>query len=94
MPPQARHFQKDLSHEQLAGLPEWQGDPAHVYADLADNLMARFPDVQAAGSEGAAMNASILLEKIGSVLIPDDDPSLASGPKTAMQRMAENTRDT
>ena len=43
MPPQARHFLKDLSQEQLALLPAWGGNPSDVYQGIADNWMDAKP---------------------------------------------------
>lgn len=88
MPPQARHFLKDLSDEQRAALPAWTGDPAHVYAGAADVLLENFPAMKAAGGEGRAMNAQILLQRIGGAFVPDDAARLSSGPPSLMQQMA------
>jgi hypothetical protein len=65
MPLQARHLVKDLSVEQLTALPALRCDPSHVYQGRADNLLAQFRALKAAGQEGAEMNAQILLSKIG-----------------------------
>ncbi len=89
MPLQARHFLKDLSGEQLTALPAWRGDPAHVYHSAADILLAQFPAIQAAGKEGAEMNAQILLGKIGGAFVPTDEARLSEGPPTLMQQMAK-----
>ncbi len=88
MPPQARHFLKDLAPDQLAALPPWGGDPMHVYQGVAENWMARFPAVLEAGKEGAGMNAQILLGKIGDPFIPTGDRRLSGGPPTLMQQLA------
>lgn len=88
MPPQARHFMRDLSKQQLAVLPPWRGDPANVYQGVADNWMARFPAVLEAGKQGAEMNAQILLAKIGSPFVPTGEARLSEGPPTLMQQLA------
>lgn len=89
MPPQARHFMKDLSAESANVLPPWSGDSAHTYAGVADNLMARFPEMQARGNEGGEMNAQILLARIGKPFVPTNEPRLGNGPPTLMQQNAE-----
>lgn len=91
--PRARHFLKDLSDEQVAALPAWTGDPAHVYAGAADVLLENFPAMKAAGGEGREMNAQILLHKIGGAMVPDDAERLASGPPSLMQQMAMQSAD-
>jgi hypothetical protein len=68
--PQARHFLKDLSKEQLAALPAWGGDPSNIYQGLADNLVAQLPSIQQTVKAGAEMNAQILLAKIGDAFVP------------------------
>lgn len=87
MPPQARHFVKDLSPDQLAALPLWREDPLHVYQGPADNLLAQFPAMREAGQEGKDMNAQILLEKIGGAFVPVGEPRLSEGPATLMRKM-------
>ena len=89
MLPQARHFLKDLSQEQLAALPAWGGDPSDVYQGVADNWMARFPTVLEAGKEGVEMNAQILLAKIGGACVPTGESRLTEGPPTLMQQAAK-----
>ena len=89
MEPQARHFLKDLSAEQIAALPLWSGDPTHVYHGVADNLLAQFPAMKAAGGEGAAMNAQVLLDKIGGAFVPTDVARLSSGPPSLMRQAAQ-----
>jgi hypothetical protein len=86
MAARARHFLKDLSTLQVAQLPPWRGEPAHVYSGVAGNLIAEFPAIQAAGSEGLAMNAQVLLAKIGAVFIPTGEPRLTSGPPSHAQQ--------
>jgi len=93
MPPQARHFLKDLTDEQRAALPAWTGDPAHVYPGAADVLLENFPAMKAAGGEGRTMNAQILLQRIGGALVPDDAARLSSGPPSLMQQMAMQAAD-
>ena len=88
--PQARHFLKDLDAQQVAALPEWQGDPAHVYEGPADNLLENFPAMKAAGNEGREMNAAILLERIGGAFVPTDEDRLSSGPPSLMRQAAES----
>ncbi|MFT4585414.1 MAG: hypothetical protein ACI915_004235 [Gammaproteobacteria bacterium] len=92
MQPQARHFVGDLSAEQLATLPAWPWDPANVYSSVADVLMERFPALQAAGAEGALMNAQILLAKIGGSFVPSGEARLTEGPPTLMQRMLDEAQ--
>jgi len=70
MSPQARHFLKDLSKEQLGRLPAWGGDPSNLYQGVADNLVAQLPSIQQTVKVGVEMNAQILLAKIGSVFVP------------------------
>jgi hypothetical protein len=70
MSPQARHFLKDLSKEQLAALPTWSGNPSNVYQGVADNLLARLPSIQQTVRAGNEMNAQILLAKIGGAFVP------------------------
>jgi hypothetical protein len=70
MSPQARHFLKDLSEEQLAALPAWGGDPSNTYQGVADNLLAQLPSIQQTVKEGSEMNAQILLAKIGGAFVP------------------------
>ncbi len=79
MKPQARHFLKDLSEDQVKALSPWSGDPAHVYQGVAEILLENFPAMKAAGGEGLEMNAQILLRNIGA-FIPDDETRLSSGP--------------
>ncbi len=86
MAPQARHFLKDLDAQARAKLPPWPGDPAHVYEGAADNLLASFPAMKAAGGEGAAMNAGLLLERIGGAFVPVDAERLRSGPPSLMRQ--------
>jgi hypothetical protein len=93
MPPQARHFMQDLTPDEVAALPPWRGDATHVYAGVADVLISRFPAIQAAGKEGERMNARILLEKTGTVFVPDGEPRLTGGPPTLMQRAASGAGD-
>ncbi|MSR14185.1 MAG: hypothetical protein EXR86_06375 [Gammaproteobacteria bacterium] len=88
MSPQARHFLKDLSKEQLATLPIWEGDPANVYQGVAENWMACFPAVLEAGHEGTEMNAQILLAKIGGAFVPTGEARLTEGHPTLMQQLA------
>jgi hypothetical protein len=76
MSPQARHFVKDLSKEQLAALPVWGGSPANVYQGVADILVAQFPAIQQAGRQGSEMNAQILLAKIGGGFVPKGETRL------------------
>ncbi len=87
MPLQARHFVRDLSEAQRQALPPWGGDPANVYPGVADNLIARFPAMLEAGSEGIVMNARLLLERIGGAVVPDDAPRLSAGPPSLMQQL-------
>lgn len=91
MRPQARHFLKDLSRDQIAGLMAWEGDRSHVYQGVADILMSRFPEIQAAGNEGEEMNAQILLAKVGEPIVPHNESRLSSGPPTLMQQAASET---
>ncbi|MDA0822449.1 MAG: hypothetical protein O3C28_08500 [Proteobacteria bacterium] len=93
MQPQARHFVGDLTDDQLAKLPAWPWDPTNVYSGVADVLMERFPALQAAGAEGADMNAQILLAKIGDPFVPRGEARLCEGPPTLMQRMLDQTQD-
>lgn len=86
MPLQSRHFVKDLRPDQLATLPVWEGDPANVYESASELLMAQFPSMIAAGTEGTKMNAQRLLDKIGPAFVPTDEPRLTSGPATLMQQ--------
>ena len=89
MPPQSRHFVKDVPADQIAALPVWSGDQANVYQSVSDILMARFPSMRAAGSEGVEMNAQILLAKIGGAFVPTGEARLSEGPPTLMQQMAK-----
>jgi hypothetical protein len=77
MSPQARHFLKDLSREQLAALPTWDGNLSNVYQGVADNLMNRLPKIQQTAKEGKEMNAQILLAKIGAAFVPTGEPHLS-----------------
>ncbi len=86
MEPQARHFLKDLSAEQVAALRLWHGASVHVYQGVADNLLEHFPAMKAAGGEGVDMNAQILLEKIGGALVPTDQARLSAGPPSLRQQ--------
>lgn len=88
MAPQARHFLKDLSAAQVAALPPWPGDPAHVYQGAADRLLESFPAMKAAGSEGATMNAQILLARLGGAMVPTDAPRLSAGPPSLVRQSA------
>jgi hypothetical protein len=89
MPLQARHLVKDLSAEQLAALPAWRGGPSHVYQGPADNLLAQFGAIKAAGQEGAEMNAQILLRKIGGAFVPTGEARLSEASPTFRQKMAK-----
>ena len=89
MPLQARHFLQDLSTEQLAVLPAWRGDLSHVYQSAADNLMAQFRAIKAAGKEGAEMNAQILLGKIGGAFVPTGEARLSEESPTRRQKLAK-----
>jgi hypothetical protein len=89
-PPQARHFLKDRSALEIEALPPWAGNPAHVYSGVAEILMESFPTMKAAGGAGKEMNAQILLQQLGPVLIPTDAPRLSSGPPTLMQQRASH----
>ena len=93
MPPQARHFMKDLTQDQIAALPAWDGDASNVYQGVADILMSRFPEIQAADNEGEQMNAQILLAKVGEPFVPTDESRLTSGPPTLMQQAASEAGD-
>lgn len=86
MAPQARHFVKDLDPQQVAALPPWSGDPAHVYQGVAENLLANFPAMKAAGGCGADMNAGALLRQTGGASVPDDAPRLAAGPPSLLRQ--------
>ena len=88
MEPQARHFLKDLTKEQVAALPPWPGDPSHVYQGAADNLLAHFPAMKAAGGTGAEMNAQRLLAKSGGAFVPTDEARLSTGPPSLMRQAA------
>jgi hypothetical protein len=77
MSPQARHFLKDLSGEQLAALPTWDGNPSNLYQGVADNLMNHLPKIQQIAKEGKEMNAQILLAKIGGAFVPTGEPHLS-----------------
>jgi len=90
MPPQARHFLKDLSPAQLSALPPWRGDPSNAYQGVAENWMTRFPAVLEAGRAGAEMNAQILLASIGGALVPTGEARLTDGPPTLMQQAAKS----
>ena len=92
MPLQARHFVKDLSAEQLAALPAWRGDPAHVYQSAANILIAQFSAIQEAGKEGTAMNAQILLGKIGGAFVPTGEARLSEESPTRRQRLEKAAR--
>ena len=92
MAPQARHFLKDLSTDQVAALPAWGGDSANVYQGVADILMTQFPALQEAGKEGAEMNAQILLGKIGGAFVPTGEARLTQGPPTLMQQAANQAQ--
>ena len=88
MTPQARHFVKDLTAEQLAALPPWQGDPARVYQGVAEVLLENFPAMKAAGGAGADMNAQILVGQLGGALVPTDEERLRSGPPSFARQQA------
>lgn len=88
MAPQARHFLKDRSAEEAVAVRPWPGDPRHVYQGVAENLLAHFPAMKAAGGEGAAMNAQILLAMIGGAMVPTEEARLWSGPPS-LRRQAE-----
>ena len=88
MEPQARHFLKNLDKEQIAALPPWPGDPSNVYQGAAENLLEHFPTMKAAGGEGTAMNAQILLDKVGGALVPTDEARLSTGPPSLMRQTA------
>lgn len=92
MPVQGRHFLRDLTNAARAAIPPWSGDSAHVYEGPSERLLAEFPALQAAGSEGREMNAQILLETVGPALIPSDEPRLKNGPPTMLQRNAAESR--
>lgn len=94
MAPQARHFLKDLSAAQVAALPRWTGDPAHVYDGAAERLLESFPAMKAAGGEGAQMNAQILLANLGGALIPTDAPRLSAGPPSLVRQSATSAGGT
>jgi len=78
MSPQARHFLKDLSGEQLAALPTWDGNPPNLYQGVADNLMNQLPKIQQIAKGGKEMNAQILLAKIGGAFVPTGEPHLSA----------------
>lgn len=92
MPPRARHFIRDLTSGQQAALPNWQGDPSHLYQGVAETLMESFPAMIEAGAQGAGMNAQVLLARIGGAFVPADEPYLTAGPPTLIQRMAAEPR--
>ena len=85
---QARHFVQDVSPEEIADLPPWTGDPGRVYQGVSEILMTSFPDLQNQGSEGAEMNAQILLARIGGAFVPTNEPRLSGGPPSLMQQTA------
>ena len=88
MAPQARHFLKDRSDEELAALPPWTGDPTHVYLEAAANLLENFPAMKAAVGPAQGIDTQKLLSRIGSVLVPDDAPRLSCGPPSLMRQAA------
>ncbi len=94
MEPQARHFLKDRSPDEISALPPWHGDPAHVYQGVAEILLERFPAMKAAGGTGADMNAQILLDKLGGAFIPMNEPRLSSGPPSLVRQAAARTDGT
>lgn len=93
MKPQARHFLKDLSEDQVKALPPWSGDPAHVYRGVAEILLEQFPAMKAAGGEGSEMNAQLLLREIGGAFIPDDADRLSSGPPSHARQTSMQAAD-
>ncbi|MGR8919295.1 MAG: hypothetical protein ACU85V_06735 [Gammaproteobacteria bacterium] len=93
MAPQARHFVKDLSADQVAALPPWKGAPEHVYQGVAELLLESFPAMKAAGGTGAEMNAQLLVERVGGVLVPTDEERLSSGPPSFVQQQAMQADD-
>ena len=88
MAPQARHFLKDLTAAQRAALPPWPGEPARVYDGVATILLDSFPAMKAAGGAGTAMNAQILLAKVGGAFVPENEPRLSAGPPSLVRQGA------
>lgn len=94
MEPQARHFLKDRSPEQVAALRPWAGEPSHVYQGVAEILLENFPAMQAAGGTGVEMNAQILLEQLGGAFVPTDEARLSTGPPSLMQQASAQADET